>query len=210
MGWCTSCAPSWPRELFSPGIESPHPPLLACLRPLCFALPSCLGSQVKTKLRGHSKRITGLAFSNTLGVLVSSGADAQLCVWSTDGWDKRRARFLNIPPSHASRSGAGGSGAGGLNNTATDTRVQFHNDQLRFLVTHESQLAVYDASKLDRLRQVRQRHCRDTSMTPEEWLYGGCTCEKGEGCLCVEVDMSICLQSPGCLYFFAFLVSTFW
>lgn len=34
--------------------------------------------QVKSKLKGHSKRITGLAFSNTLNVLVSSGADAQV------------------------------------------------------------------------------------------------------------------------------------
>lgn len=35
-----------------------------------------------------------------------------------------------------------------------DTRVQFHNDQVRLLVVHESQLAVYDAAKLERLRQV--------------------------------------------------------
>jgi hypothetical protein len=34
--------------------------------------------QVKTKLKGHHRRITGLAFSNTLNVLVSSGADAQV------------------------------------------------------------------------------------------------------------------------------------
>lgn len=34
--------------------------------------------QVKSKLRGHSKRITGLAFSSVLNVLVSSGADAQV------------------------------------------------------------------------------------------------------------------------------------
>lgn len=34
--------------------------------------------QVKSKLKGHSKRITGLAFSNILNVLVSSGADAQV------------------------------------------------------------------------------------------------------------------------------------
>lgn len=33
--------------------------------------------QVKTKLKGHQKPITGLAFSKTLNVLVSSGADAQ-------------------------------------------------------------------------------------------------------------------------------------
>jgi len=35
--------------------------------------------QVKSKLRGHQKSITGLAFSNSLNVLVSSGADAQVC-----------------------------------------------------------------------------------------------------------------------------------
>ncbi|RYR14506.1 hypothetical protein Ahy_B04g071091 [Arachis hypogaea] len=33
--------------------------------------------EVKSKLKGHTKRITGLAFSHVLNVLVSSGADAQ-------------------------------------------------------------------------------------------------------------------------------------
>lgn len=37
--------------------------------------------QVKSKLKGHSKRITGLAFSHVLNVLVSSGADAQVCIY---------------------------------------------------------------------------------------------------------------------------------
>jgi WD40 repeat protein len=36
--------------------------------------------QVKSKLKGHQKRITGLAFSNALNVLVSSGADAQVLI----------------------------------------------------------------------------------------------------------------------------------
>ncbi|PRQ38013.1 putative transcription factor WD40-like family [Rosa chinensis] len=35
-------------------------------------------AQVKSKLKGHSKRITGLAFSHVLNVLVSSRADAQV------------------------------------------------------------------------------------------------------------------------------------
>lgn len=39
-------------------------------------LEDCL--QVKTKLKGHQNRITGLAFSQTLNALVSSGADAQV------------------------------------------------------------------------------------------------------------------------------------
>jgi len=34
--------------------------------------------QVKTKLRGHSERITGLAFLHLLSLLVSSGADVQV------------------------------------------------------------------------------------------------------------------------------------
>lgn len=38
--------------------------------------------QVKTRLKGHQKRITGLAFSTNLGVLVSSGADAQVTIIS--------------------------------------------------------------------------------------------------------------------------------
>jgi hypothetical protein len=33
--------------------------------------------------------------------------------------------------------------------------VQFHSDQLRLLVAHETQLAIYDASKMERIRQVK-------------------------------------------------------
>ncbi|KAI7987178.1 Protein TOPLESS [Camellia lanceoleosa] len=41
--------------------------------------------KVIDKLNGHSKRVTGLAFSSTLNVLVSSGADAQ-CIRNTTLW----------------------------------------------------------------------------------------------------------------------------
>lgn len=34
--------------------------------------------QVISKLEGHLKRISGLAFSNALNVLISSGVDAQV------------------------------------------------------------------------------------------------------------------------------------
>ncbi|GJX38050.1 hypothetical protein Tco_0251353 [Tanacetum coccineum] len=33
--------------------------------------------QVKSKLKGHSKKITGLAFSHVLNVVVSSGAECK-------------------------------------------------------------------------------------------------------------------------------------
>ncbi|KAJ6802893.1 topless-related protein 1-like isoform X1 [Iris pallida] len=96
--------------------------------------------EVKSKLRGHQKRITGLAFSNILNALVSSGADAQLCVWGMDGWDKQSSKFLQIP-------------AGRVSGSLAETRVQFHHDQVTFLVVHETQLAMYEASKLECLKQ---------------------------------------------------------
>ncbi|KAG5524381.1 hypothetical protein RHGRI_031142 [Rhododendron griersonianum] len=87
--------------------------------------------EVKTKLKGHQKEITGLAFSRTLNVLVSSGADAQLCVWNIDGWEKRKARPIQAPPGHPSP-------------LVGETKVQFNNDQTHILVVHESQIAIYD------------------------------------------------------------------
>ncbi|OVA18707.1 WD40 repeat [Macleaya cordata] len=94
--------------------------------------------EVKTQLKGHQKRISGLAFSTNLNVLVSSGADVQLCVWNTDTWEKKRSVTLQHP--------AGKVPVG-------DTRVQFHCDQIRLLVCHETQLAIYDASKMECIRQ---------------------------------------------------------
>ncbi|XP_065020995.1 protein TOPLESS-RELATED PROTEIN 2-like isoform X3 [Musa acuminata AAA Group] len=99
--------------------------------------------EVKTKLKGHQKKITGLAFSQSLNVLVSSGADAQLCMWSIDGWEKKKSRFIQAPPARASP-------------LVGDTKVQFHNDQTHLLVVHESQLGIYD-SKLDCLRSWSPR-----------------------------------------------------
>ncbi|MFS7928068.1 putative transcription factor WD40-like family [Helianthus anomalus] len=87
--------------------------------------------EVKTKLKGHQKQITGLAFSQTLNSLVSSGADAQLCIWNINGWEKRKSRSLQPPPGHQS-------------SLVGETKVQFHNDQRHFLVIHESQIAIYD------------------------------------------------------------------
>ncbi|XP_021772817.1 topless-related protein 3-like [Chenopodium quinoa] len=94
--------------------------------------------EVKSKLKGHVKRISGLAFSTILGILVSSGADAQLCVWSIDTWEKRKTVTIQLPAGKAATG---------------DTRVQFHSDQTRLLVFHETQLAIYDASKMECIRQ---------------------------------------------------------
>ncbi|KAF8401413.1 hypothetical protein HHK36_012352 [Tetracentron sinense] len=92
----------------------------------------------KTKLNGHQKRITGLAFSTNLNILASSGADALLCIWNTDTWEKRKSVTVQLP--------AGKVPLG-------DTRVQFHSDQIQLLVFHETQLAIYDAFKMERILQ---------------------------------------------------------
>ncbi|GMQ04077.1 hypothetical protein CsSME_00049623 [Camellia sinensis var. sinensis] len=88
--------------------------------------------EVKAKLKGHQKQITGLAFSQALDILVSAGADAQLCIWDTEGWEKKKARPIQVPPGHPSP-------------LVGETKVQFHKDQTHLLVVHESQIAVYDS-----------------------------------------------------------------
>ncbi|XP_044486596.1 topless-related protein 2-like isoform X2 [Mangifera indica] len=94
--------------------------------------------EVKTKLKGHQKRITGLAFSTSLNILVSSGADAQIIFWNTDTWEKRKSVAIQLPAGKA---------------PVGDTRVQFHSDQVWLLVCHETQLALYDAAKMECIRQ---------------------------------------------------------
>ncbi|KAA8536804.1 hypothetical protein F0562_029282 [Nyssa sinensis] len=94
--------------------------------------------EVKSKLKSHQKRVTGLAFSTNLNILVSSGADAQLCIWSIDSWEKRKSVPLQLPTDMV---------------LAGETRVQFHSNQILLLASHETQLAIYDASKMDRICQ---------------------------------------------------------
>ncbi|KAF7147200.1 hypothetical protein RHSIM_Rhsim03G0040200 [Rhododendron simsii] len=94
--------------------------------------------EVKSELKGHEKRITGLAFSTNLNILVSSAADAQLCIWRIDTWEQLKSVSIPLPAGKACNG---------------DTRVQFHSDQIRLLVSHETQLAIYDASEMDRIRQ---------------------------------------------------------
>ena len=70
----------------------------------------------------------------------------QLCVWSTDGWEKQASKFLQIPNGRAASPFA-------------DTRVQFHLDQIHFLAVHETQIAIYEAPKLECLKQVSELIC---------------------------------------------------
>ena len=72
---------------------------------------------------------------------VTSGFLLQICVWGTDGWEKQRSRILQIPSGRTSSS-------------ISDTRVQFHQDQIHFLAVHETQIAIYETAKLECVNKV--------------------------------------------------------
>ncbi|KAK9066290.1 hypothetical protein SSX86_013611 [Deinandra increscens subsp. villosa] len=95
---------------------------------------------VLEKLSGHENCVTGLAFAIDKKILVSSGVDAQLCVWSTDTWEKLTSKFLKLPSKGAS-------------NPLAETRVHFNPNQTHFMVVHETQIAVYDPLNLDSCMQ---------------------------------------------------------
>ncbi|KAF3542599.1 hypothetical protein DY000_02000386 [Brassica cretica] len=96
-------------------------------------------SEVGAILKGHRNRITGLAFSLALNILVSSGADSQLCVWGMAGWEQRSSMYLKASKGRSMPA-------------ASDTRVQFHHNEIHLLVVNETQIAIYDAQKLDCLK----------------------------------------------------------
>lgn len=97
-------------------------------------------SEVISKLEGHSKRVTGLVFSDALNILVSSGGDAQIFVWDVDGWGIQTCRSLQTPD-------------GVMTLAPSETHIQFHKDQTRFLLVHETHLAIYEAEELTCLKQ---------------------------------------------------------
>ncbi|XP_021275783.1 topless-related protein 1-like isoform X1 [Herrania umbratica] len=97
-------------------------------------------SQVGTRLNGHSKRITGLAFSHQLNILVSAGADAEIVVWECGRWESKKKFFL-LTPGETRRI------------ARSDTQVQFSKDQIHLLAANGTQLAIYDMRKLEFIKQ---------------------------------------------------------
>ncbi|PUZ64118.1 hypothetical protein GQ55_3G118600 [Panicum hallii var. hallii] len=115
-------------------------------------------NEVQRVLMGHQKKVTGLTFSESMNVLVSSGADAQLCVWSIDNWENKKSRYIR-PPSNGSA-------------LVGDTMVQFHYDQTHLLVVHESQLAIYDG-KLECLHSWSPRDALPSPISSAVYTSNG-------------------------------------
>ena len=72
---------------------------------------------------------------------------SQIVSWKSDSWERQRSTFLQIP-------------AGRTLIAMSDTQVQFHQDQTHFLVVHETQLSIYEASKLECVKQVWQNQTK--------------------------------------------------
>ncbi|MED6219426.1 hypothetical protein PIB30_035730 [Stylosanthes scabra] len=107
--------------------------------------------QIKVKLTGHEKRITGLAFSTLLNVLVSSSADGQLVFWSMDTWKERKSMKICSLEEHP---------------LTGDIRVQFHSNELHLLVCHPQVIRIYDALRRELIRQ----------WVPQPDLFGSISC----------------------------------
>lgn len=71
--------------------------------------------------------------------------ELQVCVWTRDDWERKANRFLSSPQ-------------GRVADTQANTYVQFNQDQTHVLAIHETQIALYDASTLDCIKQVHACH----------------------------------------------------
>lgn len=62
-------------------------------------------------------------------------------MWTIDGWEKQSTRHLYTP-------------GGRVHAPYSETHVQFHQDQIHLLVVHETQIAIFQAPRMDCLKQV--------------------------------------------------------
>ncbi|KAJ0986496.1 hypothetical protein J5N97_004852 [Dioscorea zingiberensis] len=98
--------------------------------------------QVRFNLTGHNRRITSLALSPTLNLLVSSGEDAQICTWNLSEIEEpQENRILKRMPR-------------GRVSTLVMKKVQFHPDGMHFLAVCKRQLLTFKASELKLLHRM--------------------------------------------------------
>ena len=82
-----------------------------------------------------------LTVQSEICILVNTLTILQVIVWSTDRWERKKNCVLQVP-------------AGRTPAAMSDTQVQFHQDQIHLLVAHDTQLAIYETTKLECLKQV--------------------------------------------------------
>ncbi|KAJ4908640.1 Topless-related protein 4 [Raphanus sativus] len=133
-----TCMPPPPAATFLAFYPSENNIICIGLEDSSIKIYNLRSGEVRAVLKGHKNRITGLAFSRGMDVLVSSGADSQLCVWGMFRWRKRHSKYLQVPQGRSTPA-------------VSNTRVQFHQNGIHLLVVNETHIAIYHARKLDLL-----------------------------------------------------------
>ncbi|XP_068484124.1 topless-related protein 1-like isoform X1 [Phaseolus vulgaris] len=127
----------------------PPPPMATCLTfyprdnnilavgmdDLSILIYNVCTNKIISKLEGHSKRVSDLAFSISFDLLVSIGVNDEIFVWDTNEWKKRKEGYLQI---YGRR----------LPEVVSETHIQFHLYQRHFLVVRSDYLAMYEATDL--------------------------------------------------------------
>ncbi|WJX23479.1 hypothetical protein P8452_12684 [Trifolium repens] len=90
--------------------------------------------ELVAELKGHQKYITSIAFSLRQNIMVSAGADAQLISWNMNQWSMNKSVPIKMRT--------------GENAAPSETKVQFHSDQVMLLACHETQLTLYNVSNM--------------------------------------------------------------
>ncbi|KAJ7958802.1 Protein TOPLESS [Quillaja saponaria] len=106
----------------------------------CIVIYNVRANKVESKLVGHSKRVTGLAFSDIMNVLVSADVGNQIIVWDANEWGKKREGYLQF---HCEK----------MSEAPSDIHIQFHQDQIHFLTVLEKHLAIYEVTELRCIKQ---------------------------------------------------------
>ncbi|WVZ19558.1 hypothetical protein V8G54_006880 [Vigna mungo] len=91
--------------------------------------------KIISKLEGHTRRVSDLAFSISFDLLVSIGVNDQIFVWKTNGWKKVKDGYLKINGQR-------------VPDVPSETHIQFHLYQKHFLVVRSDCLAMYEATDL--------------------------------------------------------------
>ncbi|GMH07036.1 hypothetical protein Nepgr_008876 [Nepenthes gracilis] len=132
--------------------------------------------KIEIKLEGHSQRITCLAFSSVLHVLISAGADAQIILWSYKKRIWERVHSQHLWPQ-----------VGNISAGSTNIKVEFHRDQHTFLVVQEKQLGIFAAD----LTCIRQCGVRG----PSDLISGATFSCDGQLVYTSFVDGTVCVHT---------------
>ncbi|KAK1364031.1 hypothetical protein POM88_039592 [Heracleum sosnowskyi] len=116
--------------------------------------------QVKAKIEANDQksRVTGLAYSSALNILVSSTYNAEICSWRNFALMKQSSRFLDIDGRAVSPG---------------RTCIKFHRNQKHMLVVHESCMATLEGPELKPCTQwiSREQICDATYSCDGHTVY---------------------------------------